>query len=137
MNEKTIRSPRHPEELRQKIEAIAGEPEGFAKAMLKADYPISTIYNAVDWMVKHGMIFRATINSTTVRFFTTPEAAKIYELANKKPPKTIEAKSKGQSFAKGAKTVYAPNYKHSVHLMPPPRTQAVTFGFVHDGLGAM
>lgn len=130
------RGPRHPEGLREKIATLAAKPEGFSKSMLKADYPVSTIYNATDWMLKHGEIYRASINSVTVVFFTEQSVAQAYQLKHVRPPKSVTA-SKGQSFAKGAKTVYKPGYKHSVHLMPPPRTQAVTFGFVHDGMGAM
>ncbi len=130
------RGPRHPEGLREKIATLAAKPEGFSKAMLKPDYPISTIYNAVDWMVKHGIIFRAPINSTTVRFFDTPEAAKAYELANKKPPPLAKAKQ-SQHFTKGAETVYAPGYKLTVHPTPKPRFSVIEFSFQHGHMRAL
>lgn len=134
---KTTRVTKHGQALRDAISASAATPEGFAVAMLKPEHSTNTIHNAVDWMVKHGLVFKARVSQLDVRFFTSPATAETYVLTRTKPSDLTIVKDKAQRFGKEAEVVYPAGYKHTVHPTPAPRNQAFTHGFVHSGVGAM
>ena len=135
---KTSRVKAGGEELRQRILAAAGVPDGFAVASLKPEYTANAIHNAVEWMLTHGLIFKARISQMKIHFFTSQAEAETYVLLQVKPTTVnITMKAKSSKFDKEVTIIYPPGYKLTVHPTPTPRHRVIDVPFFHGGMRAM
>jgi hypothetical protein len=152
MTQKQARAQTIGNAVRATILAAAAHPKGFAIAGHNvAQYHCNLLMAA-------GKLYKAAVHVLLVRYFTTPEAAAAFMLANpwksSKGPRNLRPtrvkRTQAQNLQVGQRKAYsqpAPRKdavivhtaatRYSSSLMPPPRNQVVTHSFMHNGMGAM
>lgn len=123
--------------LRQMIVAQSGKPEGFSTTRHKGDHSGSKIYEACQWLIAKGLIFKARRSNRDIRFFGTQAAADAYLAATPAPKPVSASAPKQPGFARNAAIIHTAKTKYTIHPTPAPRFSCVDLPFNHGHLRAM